>query len=331
MSASVDSTLNPNQLPVDSSCDPVRPLNPPLIALPTFLDEHITASFRKKVTLNGRIKSKRKAIETLVEHDTNGTCPKSLQISHEMSFSDNLREMDSDFVKIQSEYFEEIKTTYMKKATQIALHVQREELKTLNIMFGNLDTEVLNSICLLFDAQQNASYPTFPLSRAIVLGRETKFCGRYTGEFHFPYLIELAYQKYHNKWSEYLDGLNDRMALKTIKAQALAAKRAVAEDTEMGLPDETKIKNLVHQVANDKFKKLETMIRGLSKSPNQPKRNNGKQPKNRQAGSKVPKPSKKPASGASVVRTGPNKRKHAAVSSGNRNAKLNKHSKRGHN
>ena len=325
MSISIDTNLNLNQLPVDLSCDPVRPLNPPLIALPTFLDEHIHASFRKKVTLNGRIKAKRAAIEKLSEHDANGTCPKSLQISHSMAFSDSLRESDPEFVKIQSEYFEETKNLFMKKATSIALQVQKEELKTLNIKFGNLDTDFFNSVCGFFDVQQCASYPLAPLSRAIALGREVKFCDRFTGEFHFPYLIDLANQKYRAKWSEYLDGLNDRLAHLTVKAQALAAKRAQAEDTEMGLPDETKLKDLVHQVANAKFKKLESMVRSLQNKKSQ--RKPGKQPKNRSAGSKNPKPSRKPIRD-NAARTGQNKRKNAGNNSGNKNARPNKHSKR---
>ena len=257
MSTPVDSTLNPPRHPVDSSCDPVRPLNPPLIALPTFLDEHITASYRKKVTLNGKIKAKKGAIQKLREHDANGTCPKSLQISHSMTFSDSLRESDPEFVTIQSDYFEEIKSRYLKQATAIALKVQHEELKILNIQFSKLDTEFYNKTCEYFDSQQNVAYPTVPLSRGIAFGREVGFRDRYTGEFHFPYLIELANRKYCAKWSNYLDGLNDRLALMTIKAKALEAKRAAAEDTEMGLPDETKIKDLVSKVADAKFKKLE--------------------------------------------------------------------------
>ncbi|CAH0473206.1 unnamed protein product [Peronospora belbahrii] len=267
MSTPVDTTLNPPRHPVDSSCDPVRPLNPPLIALPPFLDEHITASFRKKVALNGKIKAKRVAIQKLKEHDANGTCPKLLQISHTMTFSDSLRESDSEFVQIQSEHFEEIKCRYLKQATAIALKVQHKELKTLNIKFGNLDTEFFNKTCEFFDSQQTAAYPTVPLTKALVVGMEVGFCGRYSGEFHFPYLIELAKRKYCAKWSEYLDGLNERLALMTIKAKALETKRVAAEDTEMGLPDEAKIKDLVSQVADAKFKKLESMIRSMS-SPN---------------------------------------------------------------
>ncbi|CAH0473208.1 unnamed protein product [Peronospora belbahrii] len=184
-----------------------------------------------------------------------------------MTFSDSLRESDSEFVQIQSEHFEEIKCRYLKQATAIALKVQHKELKTLNIKFGNLDTEFFNKTCEFFDSQQTAAYPTVPLTKALVVGMEVGFCGRYSGEFHFPYLIKLAKRKYCAKWSEYLDGLNERLALMTIKAKALETKRVAAEDTEMGLPDEAKIKDHVSQVADAKFKKLESMIRSMS-SPN---------------------------------------------------------------
>ncbi|RQM11752.1 hypothetical protein DD237_008514 [Peronospora effusa] len=329
MSTSVDPTLNPPRHPVDSSCDPVRPSNPPLIALPLFLDEHITASYRKKVTLNGKIKAERAAIQKLTEHDANGTCPKSLQISHQMTFSDGLRESDPEFVKIQSEYFEEIKSRYLKQATAIALKVQHEELRTLNLQFGNLDTEFYNKTCEFFDTQQTAAYPTVPLTKGIASGREVGFRDRFSGEFHFPYLVELAKDKYCSKWSHYLDGLNDRLALMSIKAKALEAKRAAAEDTEMGLPDETKIKDLVSKVADAKFKKLESMIRGLSKSSPGPK----SRQKNRPAGKKTQSPGKKPkpkpkprAKGAPGGHTGQNKRKRAGQISGSKNAKpRNKH------
>ncbi|CAH0518205.1 unnamed protein product [Peronospora belbahrii] len=237
-----------------------------------------------------------------------------------MTFSDSLRESDSEFVQIQSEHFEEIKCRYLKQATAIALKVQHKELKTLNIKFGNLDTEFFNKTCEFFDSQQTAAYPTVPLTKALVVGMEVGFCGRYSGEFHFPYLIELAKRKYCAKWSEYLDGLNERLALMTIKAKALETKRVAAEDTEMGLPDEAKIKDHVSQVADAKFKKLESMIRSMS-SPNPESRQ-----KNSPAGKKTQSPGQKPKpkqrlQNAKGGYTGQNKRKLAGHSSGNKNAK----------
>ncbi|KAI9919727.1 hypothetical protein PsorP6_017800 [Peronosclerospora sorghi] len=72
---------------------------PTVDALPTFLDEHITAFFRKKVTLSGKIIAKKATIQKLSEHDANGNCPASFQISHTMRFSEGLRKFDPEFVK----------------------------------------------------------------------------------------------------------------------------------------------------------------------------------------------------------------------------------------
>ncbi|KAI9895771.1 hypothetical protein PsorP6_018966 [Peronosclerospora sorghi] len=66
-------------------------MNTPLIALPTFL-----------VTPSGKIKAKKAAIQKLSDHDANGTCPKSFQISHTMTFSEGLREFDPQFVKFKT-------------------------------------------------------------------------------------------------------------------------------------------------------------------------------------------------------------------------------------
>ncbi|KAI9909709.1 hypothetical protein PsorP6_014446 [Peronosclerospora sorghi] len=115
MSTPVDPNLNPDQPPVHSSCDPVRPSNPPLIALPTFLVERITAFFRKKVTLSGKIKAKKATIQKLSEHDANVTCPKSFQISHTMTFSEGLREFDPEFVKLKTIILRKIEFQYLKK------------------------------------------------------------------------------------------------------------------------------------------------------------------------------------------------------------------------
>ncbi|TDH69235.1 hypothetical protein CCR75_008503 [Bremia lactucae] len=146
----------------------------------------------------------------------------------------------------------------MKKATSIALHVQKEELKTLNLKFGNLDTDLFDPVCGFSYAQQCASYPLAPLSRAIALGREVKFRDRFTGKFRFPYLMDLANHNYGAKWPEYLDGLNDRKSPGSC-SQTGSGRRG----TKMGLPDETKLIDLVHQVANAKFKKLLSMVRSL--------------------------------------------------------------------
>ncbi|KAI9895772.1 hypothetical protein PsorP6_018967 [Peronosclerospora sorghi] len=70
MSTPVDPNINPDQPPFDSCCDPVTP--------------------------SGKIKAKKAAIQKLSEHDANGTCPQSFQISHTMTFSEGLREFDPD-------------------------------------------------------------------------------------------------------------------------------------------------------------------------------------------------------------------------------------------